>query len=144
MISSTQLSQAIHNAGFPLSMAFGTLIIIIFLLMECLKHGVDTTPSSSSSQSQTKRKHSYPSSTSRFVNTRSFPSVTKSVPSPSNQQIQPSLNQQSANHPHTAKHPRTKKANPVKSWLFLVLKFYFRGFASGLNNNTCSNHLIKV
>jgi hypothetical protein len=28
----------------------------------------------------------------------------------------------------SAKHPRTKKANPVKSWLFLVLKFYFRGF----------------
>jgi hypothetical protein len=38
------------------------------------------------------------------------------------------LIKQSANHPHTAKHPRTKKANPVKSWLFLVLKFYFRGF----------------
>jgi hypothetical protein len=41
---------------------------------------------------------------------------------------------QSANHPHTAKHPRTKKANPVKSWLFLVLKFYFRGLYLDLDS----------
>ena len=38
----------------------------------------------------------------------------------------------SANHPHTAKHPRTKKANPVKSWLFLVLASCKKGGLSPL------------
>ena len=28
----------------------------------------------------------------------------------------------------SAKHPRTKKANPVKSWLFLVLLSYLEAF----------------
>ena len=46
--------------------------------------------------------------------------ATKSLPSQTPYHDQTKTNQR-ANHPHTAKHPRTKKANPVKSWLFLVL-----------------------
>ena len=80
---------------------------------------------------------SYTPTTSHFVDNpviQTKPSqpnnpVTKSLPSQTPYHDQTKTNQR-ANHSHTAKHPRTKKANPVKSWLFLVLLSYLEAFES--------------
>jgi hypothetical protein len=71
---------------------------------------------------------SYTPTTSHFVNN---PVIHTKPSQPNNPVIHTKPSQtpyhdqtkskQSASHPHTAKHPRTKKANPVKSWLFYFL-----------------------